>query len=49
MYCFKTYELKQINIESKLSERQSMDFDSMHWLNPLLCKCDIIHLVDIFK
>ena len=47
MYCFRPYELKQISIEKRLSERQSMEFDSIHWLNPLLYKCSIIYFRDI--
>lgn len=37
MYCFRIYELKKINIQSKLSERQGISLDTIHWLNPLLC------------
>lgn len=40
MYCFGQYEQRQINITQKLSERQSMNFGGIHWLNPLLHKCD---------
>lgn len=47
MYCFRSYELKQINIEAKLSERQSMIFDGIHWLNPLLYECGISCFRDI--
>ena len=42
MYCFRIYEIKQINTKARLSERQSMNFEGIHWLNPLLLyKCDI--------
>ena len=47
MYCFRPYELKQINIETRLSERQSIGFDSIHWLDPLLYKCSIGYFRDI--
>jgi len=40
MYCFGNYELKQINIMTKLSERQGINYNGIHWLNPLLYKCD---------
>lgn len=41
MYCFRPYEFKQINIEARLSERQSIGFDNIHWSDPLLYKCSI--------
>ncbi len=47
MYCFRQYEQKQINIETRLSERQGMCCDSIHWLNPLLYKCRIGYFRDI--
>jgi len=41
MYCFNINLLNQMNIESKLSKRQIINIDGIHWLNPLVYKCDI--------
>lgn len=40
MYFFWNYELKQLNIVTKLSGRQGIDNNGIHWLNPLSYKCD---------
>jgi len=47
MYCYGLYEPKQMNILTRLPERQSIGFDSLHWLNPLLYKCSNGYFRDI--
>ncbi|OPZ91833.1 MAG: hypothetical protein BWY74_01831 [Firmicutes bacterium ADurb.Bin419] len=39
MYRFEHCELRKLNISTKLSEKQSMNFECIHWINPLFYKC----------
>lgn len=41
MYYNGMLELKQLNITTKISDRQSIQVYYIHWSNPLRHKCDI--------